>query len=245
MLVQETESADMDRDQVNCIHYLYQGDPARRLPDAMLFSGAVNPPLIWCDFDTVGPLEYSGVLHRDGDGVTLPLWCLQFIDQVEGQLRQLPNPNYAFGYPFSARIRKAGEPRPAFLAIPYRPQFDAVKSCVLEACQTKNFRCEITGDLSIPGNIMDQVWHGIRGSDIVIADITGGNPNVLFEMGLSAALGKEVIIVGEQEALPFDIAHSRKITYSRAKLDELKQELVAALASISARYPFEGPEPRF
>src|ERR1700733_12519829 len=104
---------------------------------------------------------------------------------------------------------------------------------------------EITGDLSIPGNIMDQVWHGIRGSDIVIADITGGNPNVLFEMGLSAALGKEVIIVGEQEVLPFHVAHSRKITYSRAKLDELKQELVAALASISARYPFEGPEPRF
>jgi len=174
----------------------------------MLFGQGGNPRLVWCGYDTVGPLENCGVLNRHGNEITLPSWCLHFIDQVESQLRQLPKPDYTFGYPFSARVRKVGEPRPAFLAIPYRPQFDSIKVRVTEACKDTNFECEITGDLSNPGNIMDQVWHGIRGSDVVVSDITVGNPNVLFEVGLSAALGKEVIIIGEQEALPFDIAHA-------------------------------------
>src|SRR5258708_34754104 len=114
----------MDRDQVNCIHYLYQGDPSTRLTDEMLFGQGGNPRLVWCGYDTVGPLENCGVLNRHGNETTLPSWCLHFIDQVESQLRQLPKPDYTFGYPFSARVRKVGEPRPAFLAIPYRPQFD-------------------------------------------------------------------------------------------------------------------------
>lgn len=235
----------MDRDQVNCIHYLYQGDPARRLTDVMLFHRGNTPGLVWCDYDTVAPLANSGVVHQDGDGVTLPAWCTQFIDQVEDQLRQLPKPDYAFGYPFSAPIRKPGELRPAFLAYPYRPEFEPIKSRVLDACKVKNFFCEVTGDLSAPGNIMDQVWNGIRGADVVIADITDSNPNVLFEAGLSAALGKEVIVIGEHAALPFDIRHWRKITYSRDELERLSNELVAALGAVSPRYPYEGKEPHF
>ena len=234
----------MDRDQVNCIHHLYQGDPAPRITRAVLYGQTGVPGLVWCNSDKVEPL-LGGILQEDSEGLGLLPGCFNFLDRVEDQLRQLPRPDYAFGYPFSTRIRKPGEARPAFLAIPYSPPFDDVKPCVIEACRSKSFQCEVTGDLSLPGAIMDQVWQGIRSADVVIADITGDNPNVLFEVGLSAALGKEVIVISQKETLPFDIRGWRRIQYAADELRRLSGELAAALASVSPRYPFEGSEPQF
>ena len=105
----------MDRDQVNCIHYLYQGDPAQRLNEKQLFGGPGRPPLVWCGVDTVAPLVNNGILQDKRGAVTMPTWCLT----VENQLRTVPQPDFVFGYPFSTPIRKPGEPRPAFLAISY------------------------------------------------------------------------------------------------------------------------------
>jgi nucleoside 2-deoxyribosyltransferase len=177
--------------------------------------------------------------------VSLPNWCVNFIDQVEDQLRHLPQPDCAFGYPFSAPIRKQGEPRPAFLAISYAPKFDPIKACVLQAARESNFCCEVTGDLAAPGTIMDQVWQGIRCADVVVADVTESNANVMIEIGMAAALGKEVIVIGENATLPFDIRHWRKITYDRRQLPTLQHSLLTAFGSVSARYPYEGKEPRF
>jgi hypothetical protein len=76
-------------------------------------------------------LAEHGVLVDDSGILALPPWRLTFVDQVENQLRTLPQPDFVFGYPFSATIRKPGEP--AFLAISYAPAFDAIKACVLQA----------------------------------------------------------------------------------------------------------------
>jgi nucleoside 2-deoxyribosyltransferase len=157
----------------------------------------------------------------------------------------LPQPDFVFGYPFSASIRKPGQPRPAFLAISYAPQFDDVKAVIVEAGAAVNFRCEVTGDLNTPGDVMNQVWQGIRAADVVVADITGGNPNVMIEVGMAAALGKEVIVISQSDSLPFDIKHWRRITYQPSNLPELRKRLQQAFSGVTARYPFEGVEPRF
>jgi hypothetical protein len=233
----------MDRDQVNCLHYLYQGYPHRAIPVDLPMD--LRQLLFWCPYDTLGPLTNGSLVVEHGGALVLPPWCLSFIDDVENQLRNMPNPNFAFGYPFSARIRQPGEPRPAFVAIPYRPEFDAVKATIEEAALAANFKCEITGDLANPGTIMDQVWQGIRGADVVVADVTGHNPNVMYEMGLAAALGKEAIIMTQAEELPFDLRHWRTIHYRSDAIADLKRHLEASFRAVSARYPHEGPEPRF
>jgi hypothetical protein len=170
---------------------------------------------------------------------------LSFIDQVENQLRSLPQPDFVFGYPFSAPIRQPGQPRPAFVAISYAPQFADIKAAIVAAGAAANFTCEVTGDLNTPGDIMNQVWQGIRGADVVVAEITGSNPNVMIEVGMAAALGKEVIVVSQSDSLPFDIKHWRRITYDAADPGSLRAKLEQAFAGVTARYPFEGPEPRF
>lgn len=230
----------MDRDMVNCVHYIYQWGKITKvqLNDGKLF---------WCTPDTQGPLTSSKILclESQSDSLTLSPGVCELVDEVENQLRTMPRPDYAFGYPISAAIRLEGKPRPAFLAISYKPTFEQVKETVQRAAMRANFKCEVTGDLAAPGAITDQVWQGIRGSDAVVADITGNNPNVFYEVGLAHALGKEIILLSQEADAPFDIRSLRRIRYNPTDMRSLEEQLVSAFGAVSPRYPFEGLEPRF
>ncbi len=234
----------MDRDMVNCLHYLYQWG---QLSPTQLNEGDPKKRLFWCDPDTRHPLQGRKIVLEDPQTGFLKLapGVYDLIDMLESQLRSMPKPDYALGYPISAAIRAQGKTRPAFLAISYAPQFEPVKMAVREAAVHAGFECEVTGDLETAGDIMDQVWQGIRGADAVVADITGRNPNVFYEIGLARALGKEVILISQESVAPFDIRSSRLVSYDSGDLENLKTRLEAAFRAISARYPHEGSEPRF
>lgn len=67
------------------------------------------------------------------------------------------------------------------------------------------------------GKIMDQIWRGIRGANILVAELTSKNPNVFYELGLAHALVKPVVLVSSnQEDVPFDLRHIRVILYDQA-----------------------------
>ena len=233
----------MDRDMVNCLHYIYQWGSIA----ADELNEKIGPRLFWCLNDTRQPLESRQILCQDPNSgaLSLPPAVYDLVDTIENQLRTMPRPDFAFGYPISAAIRPEGSRRPAFLAISYAPEFDPVKQAVQDTGWLAGFDCAVTGNLASPGIVMDQVWQGIRGSDAVVADITGKNPNVFYEIGLAHALGKEVILLTQEADAPFDIRSSRLIRYSLGDLATLKANLGAAFRAISARYPHEGPEPRF
>ncbi len=234
----------MDRDMVNCLHYLYQW---HQLNEEQVFETDPQKKLFWCEGDTVYPLMNKSFISHSSEKNQYSLLpaVYDLVDTIEDQLRTLPKPDFSFGYPISAPIRSPGAIRPAFLAISYETKFDEVKKTILDAAKLTNFDCEVTGDLLTSGDIMDQVWQGIRGSDVVIADITNNNTNVFYEIGLAHALGKEVIILSQYNESPFDIRSHRRLTYQVDDLNDLKNKLVDAFKSVSARYPHEGDEPRF
>ncbi len=62
--------------------------------------------------------------------------------------------------------------------------------------------------------IIDDIFEAIEKSDIIIADITGNNPNVLYELGIAHALNKFTIIITKNiHDIPFDFHHIRIIQY--------------------------------
>lgn len=64
------------------------------------------------------------------------------------------------------------------------------------------------------GFIIEQIRTAIQQSRLCIADLTGANPNVLYEVGYSQAVGKPLVLLAEEGSqLPFDIAHVRVIFY--------------------------------
>lgn len=84
------------------------------------------------------------------------------------------------------------------------------------------------GDLDNQHNILKDIVLGIHNADVIIADLTGLNPNVFYELGLAHAINKKVIIITQNlDALPFDIRSYRANEYSLKfnQINKIKEEL--------------------
>ncbi|MBN8581855.1 MAG: hypothetical protein J0L96_14395 [Anaerolineae bacterium] len=84
-------------------------------------------------------------------------------------------------------------------------------------------------------DIMEDVWQSICSARIVIADITGRNPNVFYELGLAHTLGKEVVLLTQDvKDIPFDLNRYRHIIYqdNMDGYEKLKAELSSTISSI-------------
>ena len=58
--------------------------------------------------------------------------------------------------------------------------------------------------------IMSDVWAGLCGSGVIVADCTGRNPNVFYEIGVAHAIGKPVVLITENASdVPADLRHIR------------------------------------
>jgi hypothetical protein len=68
--------------------------------------------------------------------------------------------------------------------------------------------------------IIDDVINEIRGSSALVADVTGKNPNVNYELGIAHTLQKPVVIISQTiDDIPFDYRHYRAYVYNTAEVD--------------------------
>lgn len=64
------------------------------------------------------------------------------------------------------------------------------------------------------GSINDRVIQNVYDSDLVVANLTGLNPNVMFEIAIRYSFGKPAIVIAEKGTkLPFDIVDENTIFY--------------------------------
>lgn len=62
--------------------------------------------------------------------------------------------------------------------------------------------------------IIQTIWHKINQAKFVIADCTGKNPNVFYELGIAHTLGKSVFMCSQnRHDFPFDVNHIRSFEY--------------------------------
>lgn len=87
---------------------------------------------------------------------------------------------------------------------------------------------EVSYKSVIPGSISKSIIHSIYSSDFIIANLTGLNPNVMYELGFAHSARKPVIHIAKRgEKLPFDIVDQRTLFYDNDMKGVviLKQEL--------------------
>jgi hypothetical protein len=85
--------------------------------------------------------------------------------------------------------------------------------------------------LARAGEITGQIFRRLRDDDIVIADLTGANPNVMYELGLRHTRDKLTVQIGEYGRLPFDINTIRTIQFSQSPMGLInaREELIRVL----------------
>ena len=124
-----------------------------------------------------------------------------------------------------------------FLITPFSPEragnedpsvFKRVQAVVREAAAKTDVVLVPPMEMSAAGFIVDQVKQELQRADLVIAILTGANPNVYLELGM--ANRPSILLVDEEKSVPFDVRHLRYLTYGGAgELDSLAERLAVSI----------------
>jgi hypothetical protein len=75
-------------------------------------------------------------------------------------------------------------------------------------------------DLFRPSTIVTDIWVYTKRARLILADLSGKNPNVFYELGLAHALAKPAILVTESmDDVPFDLRALRVLVYDKNAQD--------------------------
>jgi len=123
-----------------------------------------------------------------------------------------------------------------------RKRSDAVRDWVVKpaAAAAAELRTIRADDVGEPGQITAQAVQHCLKAKAAVADLTGGNPNVYYELSVRhGALLPVVLIAEEGTKLPFDISQSRVIFFDHTDLDsagkakeQLQVQIEASLSGI-------------
>ena len=107
------------------------------------------------------------------------------------------------------------------------------QSILKPAAQAAGYQVKRADIGRMPGNITADIINDLANADMVIADLTGGNANVFFELGIRHVLRKSgtVHVVDKGDTIPFDIRQYRAVEYSThlADIPSVTEAIVDAI----------------
>lgn len=118
-------------------------------------------------------------------------------------------------------------PKPfAFVLMPFDDQFnDIYQLGIQEAARQKGVVAERVDEQIYTESILERIYRQIDAADFIIADMTGRNPNVFYEVGYAHAREKIcTLITQKSDDIPFDLKHHRHLIYD-GSISKLKSML--------------------
>lgn len=119
-----------------------------------------------------------------------------------------------------------------------------LKHIIRPAVSEAGFKVERADEIDKSGIITNQIIQYVLESDLVVADLSGRNPNVFYELALRHAARKPLIqIIRKGEELPFDVAAMRTIRYDLdlEGAEKAKSEISSYIASLTGAKEVESP----
>lgn len=114
----------------------------------------------------------------------------------------------------------------AFVLMPFDEAFDDIYKLGIKATATTlGILAERVDEQIYSEGILERIYRQIELADLIIADMTGQNPNVFYEVGYAHAKGKLCILLTQKsEDIPFDLKHHRHIVYG-SSISQLRTQL--------------------
>jgi hypothetical protein len=225
------------------------------LPDTKRLLVTIHGPGYGLDESEAFESELAGFLDALGSGdIPEPLQVITIVERNAGRAKRLSSmlhqiiPGGVVGTgaaswrgvagPVAAeRIRAAGyasnSKAHVFVAMPFSDEMeDVYHYAILNAVKTAGFLCERADLTSFTGDVMAWVRDRVKTASLVIADLSGANPNVYLEVGFAWGCNvPTVLLVREASDLRFDVRGQRCLTYKKIK--DLEEKLARELVSIN------------
>ncbi|MDD2307833.1 MAG: hypothetical protein PHP53_24230 [Prolixibacteraceae bacterium] len=144
------------------------------------------------------------------------------------------NKNNSFYNEFGIDINQPIDNDLVFVLTPFNNEHDDSYSIIKRIVESVGFVCKRGDEKKLSKNILPHIIEQILKARLVIANISGRNPNVFYELGIAHSLGKDVLLIAETiNDVPFDLKHIRILTYKDLK--DLESNLKDWLIQIFAK----------
>jgi len=123
------------------------------------------------------------------------------------------------------------KPKPfVFVLMPFDKELDdTYKFGIKDAAKDAECYAERLDEQIFEEGMLERIFNQISKADVIVADMTGRNPNVFYEVGYAHALNKIVLLLTQKkEDIPFDLQHRQHIIYA-GSIKTLKNELTEKL----------------
>lgn len=115
--------------------------------------------------------------------------------------------------------------------MPFDSKFTKVYESICQATDNVGLRCRRADNIWEHPAVIQDVVALIDRSQVVICDCTERNSNVFYEIGIAHTLGREVILITQNEDdVPFDLRHLHYILY-----DDSDEGLIALTEGLKDR----------
>ena len=143
---------------------------------------------------------------------------------------------FAVGRRGKTTMNSSGHQKQCFVLMPFTQRLYEVYTDVYKmVCEQNELRSWRVDEISRPGSISRDIVEGILDADVVIADLTGRNLNVFYELGIAHATGNKTIMTCQSlEDVPFDIQSYRVIIYEHSLrgCEQLRSDLDRAVKEV-------------
>ena len=186
----------------------------------------------WTDINTEGR-EHSRMHWAIKEGGLLEGLFSFLADRVSAQEALFPS----IAKPRFFHVKEWPLPISAHVAVmmSFDSEYNDVYAAICSACCHHDLRAIRVDAIFGPRNVVDDIFKIIVQSKLVISDLTKRNPNVLYETGIAHARNREVVmIVQNEEDIPFDLQHIRFVKYSPNSegYSKLQKDLVEWVSAI-------------
>jgi nucleoside 2-deoxyribosyltransferase len=126
-----------------------------------------------------------------------------------------------------SKMNDTGIPQ-ALLLTPYSEEFRSLRQLITEALEESGIE-SVLPEETLPDEMLriGSALRAIIRSDLIIADLTGSNPDVMYEVGFAHAIKKPVlpIVQRREERVPSAIAGHLFLVYDPSQPDKLRDDI--------------------
>jgi hypothetical protein len=232
----------LEEDETLASAGVLNGDTVTIVPEMASFSTDFKPtPLITTNLKGVKDhvcalysLDRQQVIDEITEAVEARLLVTLTKPKQEPMQAEAETPSAMVVRPlFGAPVSSVTVDCDVFMMMPFAEAFQSIYHDYIKPLATDaKLRIQRADDFYTQHNIMNEIWTALCLCQFAIADCTGRNPNVLYELGIAHTLGKRVILLAQSiEDIPFDVQGRRVIIYqdNSSGLKRLQDQLSRAI----------------